>query len=280
MGNLRDYVSLIRPNVCFLAVFGVLVGYLLSTTPDVLQTQDNTRLFAAMVAAFLACGAGNVINDYFDHKIDRINAPNRPIPRGAVKRKSALVFYVALSAVGVALAFYVSVQFFVIALVNMAVLSAYGWKLKRSVHLKNAAVSWLSSSSFMAGGLIENIWMGGMVSLIFTMSFLGTFSREVFKDVEDMKGDKKQGVKTLATVFGKPRALKVASILAVSALAVVLLPYVAGSYALPYLIAVSPGVVLGTAAVVLRDDARKSQRALKFSMYCLTAAFILIALAQ
>ncbi|MBI4894514.1 MAG: geranylgeranylglycerol-phosphate geranylgeranyltransferase [Candidatus Aenigmarchaeota archaeon] len=263
-----------------MAVFAVVVGYLLSAQPTSGQEQDYTRLFAAAIAAFLACAAGNVINDYFDHKIDKINAPNRPIPRGAVKRINALIFYVALSASGIALASYVSPQFLGIAAVNFVVLSAYGWRLKRSVHLKNAAVSWLSSSSFIAGGLIENAWIGDMVSLIFVMSFFGTFSREVFKDIEDVTGDKKQGARTLATEFGKRDAVKIASLLTILALVSVMLPYFSGSQSMTYVIATFPGVVLGASAVAFRNDAKKSQGLLKISMYCIVLAFVLTSLIE
>ena len=276
MGNARDYISLMRPNVCLLAVFAVAVGYLLSPQPTTMQGHDYFVLFAAALAAFLVCAAGNVINDYFDHKIDKINAPNRPIPRGAVKRNSALVFYAVLSVSGIALAAYVSLQFFAIAIVNFAILSAYGWRLKRSLYLKNATVSWLSSSSFVAGGLIGNAWISEMVSLIFIASFLGTFSREVFKDVEDVTGDRKQGARTFATEFGKQSTAVIASLLALTALASVMLPYLVGSQTIVYVIVVLPGVAFGAAAILFRNDAKKSQNMLKASMYCLVMAFVLM----
>jgi geranylgeranylglycerol-phosphate geranylgeranyltransferase len=278
MGKFRDYVNLIRPNVCLLAVFGVIVGYLLSPISDSRQFPDNMKFFAAVLAAFLVCGAGNVINDYFDYKIDKINAPNRPIPSGTIKRKNALIFYIALSIIGLALAFYVSTQFFEIALVNVVVLSAYGWKLKRSLYMKNAAVSWLSSSSFVAGGLVENVWITPAIAMISVISFLGTFSREVFKDVEDMKGDKKQRVRTFATIFGKTNAVNIASFLVLIALISVTSPYFTGTYPPVYMLAASPGIVLGLFAIYFRKNAGRSQKSLKMSMYCVVIAFIIMAL--
>lgn len=43
--------------------------------------------------------AGNVINDYFDYKIDLINKPQRPIPSGRISldnAKTMHIFYLFL----------------------------------------------------------------------------------------------------------------------------------------------------------------------------------------
>jgi len=274
MGSFGGYVSLVRPNVCLLAIFGVVVGYLLSPGSGFPAAYD-VKLLLAVAVAFLACGAGNVINDYFDYKIDKTNAPNRPIPSGAVKRKNALALYFSLSISSLALAFSVSMYFFWIALANVAVLSAYGWNLKRSIYMKNSAVSWLSSSSFLAGGFILNTSIAPAVLIVFMVSFLGTFSREVFKDVQDLKGDRRQKVRTFATVFGRPAATNIASMVAVTALLSVVSPYLFGVYPIAYVLAASPCILLGALAVSNRKDAKKSQRLLKASMYCFTVALIL-----
>jgi len=276
MVSLRGYVALTRPNVCLLAVFGVLVGYLLSPGSGYLATY-GVELILAAAAAFLACGAGNVINDYFDYKIDKTNAPKRPIPNGLVKRSHALIFYVALSVTSLAIALNVSEYFFYIAIVNIAVLSAYGWRLKRSLYMKNSAVSWLSSSSFLAGGIISNVSIAPAVLVIFVVSFLGTFSREIFKDIQDLKGDKKQGVRTFATFLGKTKASYMASLFAMAALLSIVSPYLLGMYTISYLLAMSPGVVFGILAIAYRKDGGKSQKLLKVSMYCVTVTLILMA---
>ena len=50
-------------------------------------------LLAAFAAAFITIGA-NVINDYFDIDIDRINKPDRPLAAGEISRKLALNYFV------------------------------------------------------------------------------------------------------------------------------------------------------------------------------------------
>ncbi|PKM92058.1 MAG: digeranylgeranylglyceryl phosphate synthase, partial [Euryarchaeota archaeon HGW-Euryarchaeota-1] len=41
-------------------------------------------MLIAAAAIFLFSSAGNVLNDYFDREIDKINHPERPIPSNRV----------------------------------------------------------------------------------------------------------------------------------------------------------------------------------------------------
>src|SRR6056297_3992562 len=67
-------------------------------------SEEPMAVVAAIGATGLAVGAGNAINDYFDREIDRINQPERAIPRGAVSPRGALAFSVVLFAGAVAFA--------------------------------------------------------------------------------------------------------------------------------------------------------------------------------
>lgn len=71
---MNAYLEIIRPGNALMAVITVLLMVIISGnfTYDVL---------AAVVVVFILTGAGNSVNDYFDHKIDAINKPRRPIPR-------------------------------------------------------------------------------------------------------------------------------------------------------------------------------------------------------
>jgi geranylgeranylglycerol-phosphate geranylgeranyltransferase len=82
----KAYLEIIRPSVLFLSVFAVIVGAL------VVGYFDVFHIAIASIVALLIAGAGNTVNDYYDHKIDRMNKPKRPIPSGRLKRKNALIF--------------------------------------------------------------------------------------------------------------------------------------------------------------------------------------------
>ena len=120
-------------------------GLLLSAPPE-------PRAAAAVGATVLAVGGGNTINDYFDREIDRINAPDRPIPRGAVSPRGALGFSLALFALAVALALTLPALAIAIAVVNLVALVAYTELFKGLPGVGNLIVAYLGGSTFLFGG--------------------------------------------------------------------------------------------------------------------------------
>ena len=50
---------------------------------------------------------GNVINDYFDVEIDRVNKPLRPLPSNTVRLSSVSGFAIILFALGVFLSIFI-----------------------------------------------------------------------------------------------------------------------------------------------------------------------------
>ncbi|NMB78739.1 MAG: UbiA family prenyltransferase, partial [Methanomicrobiales archaeon] len=83
-------IRITRPVNSFAAGIAAIVAYYIASgmiIPEVL-------LLLAIV--FLVTAAGNVINDYFDVEIDRVNRPDRPIPSGLVTLSAARAFAVIL----------------------------------------------------------------------------------------------------------------------------------------------------------------------------------------
>ena len=72
---MNPYIEILRPVNAVMAVITVILMALIAGRFDV-------DVLLACVVVFTATGAGNVINDYFDHEIDRVNRPSRPIPSG------------------------------------------------------------------------------------------------------------------------------------------------------------------------------------------------------
>ena len=71
-----------------MAIIAVILVAILAKSVDI-------PIILAMLAVFFAMSAGNVINDYFDYKIDLINKPQRPIPSGRMQ-KTMHIFYLFL----------------------------------------------------------------------------------------------------------------------------------------------------------------------------------------
>jgi geranylgeranylglycerol-phosphate geranylgeranyltransferase len=233
-----------------------------------------TPMALAVVATVLATGGGNAINDYFDREIDAINRPDRPIPRGAVSPRSALVFSVLLFAVAVALTLLLPLLAIGIALVNLVALVAYTEVFKGRPGVGNALVAALTGSTFLYGGAAVGGDLAPVV-VLFALAASATLAREIVKDVEDVAGDRQEGLRTLPIVVGERRAVAVAAAFVAAAVLASPLPYLRGTFGVPYLLVLLPAVA-GLAAGMYRsvDAPSTGQRWLKAAMFAAAIAFV------
>jgi geranylgeranylglycerol-phosphate geranylgeranyltransferase len=229
---------------------------------------------AAVAATVLAVGAGMAINDYFDREIDRVNRPDRPIPRGAVSPREALAFSGLLFGVAVVLAVTLPPLAVGIAVVNLLALVAYTELFKGLPGLGNALVGYLTGSTFLFGGAA----VGGRldsVLVLFALASLATFAREVVKDVEDVAGDREEGLRTLPIAYGERRALYLATAVLAAAVIASPAPYLLGTFGLPYLLIVLPADAgMLYAAYESFGDPSTGQSHLKLGTYVAALAFV------
>ncbi|MDS0474028.1 geranylgeranylglycerol-phosphate geranylgeranyltransferase [Natrinema sp. 1APR25-10V2] len=237
---------------------------------------DPLAVAAAVAATGLAVGAGNAINDYFDREIDRVNQPDRAIPRGAVSPRGALVFSVALFAGAVAFALTLPRLALAIAGINLLALVAYTEVFKGLPGLGNALVAYLVGSTFLFGAAAVR-GDGELVPAIvlFILAAVATLTREIVKDVEDIEGDREEGLNTLPIAIGERRALAIAAVLLGAAVVASPLPYVRGDFGVAYLLVVAPAdaVMLAAAYESFRDPTVGQSR-LKYGMFLAALAFI------
>jgi geranylgeranylglycerol-phosphate geranylgeranyltransferase len=239
----------------------------------VADTSPAVRTGAAVGATVLAVGAGNAINDYFDREIDRINAPDRPIPRGAVSPRGAFAFSVLLFAAAVGLSLLLPVGAIGLALFNLLALIAYTELFKGLPAVGNLVVAYLGGSTFLFGGLA----VGGDLTtagVLFGLAALSTFAREVIKDVEDVAGDREEGLNTLPIAVGERRSLVVAAVALGVAVLASPVPYATGAFGAIYLALVLPAdAVMCYAAYEAFGDATAGQSHLKYGMFLAMASF-------
>ncbi len=269
-GAVRGYVEVTRPGNALAA--GVLTFTGAFVAGGVPATSD--LVLVAVAATVFATGGGNVINDYFDREIDEVNRPNRPIPRGAVSPRAAVAETAVLFAGAVGLAILLPRTAIIIAVVNLCLLVAYTQLFKGIPGVGNLVVASLTGSTFLFGGAAVGEPLGAVVLCI--LAGLATLAREVIKDVEDMEGDRQQGLSTLPIAAGTSVALWTA--LACLSVAVVAssLPYLDGTFGVAYAAAVVPAdAVMLIAAWRAFDNPAIGQRRLKLGMYVAIAAFLL-----
>jgi len=229
---------------------------------------------AAVGATVFAVGAGNAINDYFDRDIDRINQPERAIPRGAVTPRGALVFSLGLFTLAVLLSLVLPRVAIAIAVVNLIALIAYTELFKGLPGVGNVIVAYLGGSTFLFGGAA--VGHPGAAAVLFVLAALSTVSREIIKDVEDLEGDREEGLRTLPiAVGGRPSLILAAVVLGVAVLASPI-PYLRDDFGVSYLVVVAPAcLVMLYAAAESFSDPRAGQQHLKYGMFLAAAAFIL-----
>jgi geranylgeranylglycerol-phosphate geranylgeranyltransferase len=229
-------------------------------------------LSAAFISAFIITAAGNSINDYYDSEIDKKNAPQRPIPSGGISKKGALSFALLLFFLGVIVAAFVNIWTIALASFNSVALIFYARNLKGMVFWGNLDVSYLTGSTFIYGGLAAGAPL--VTVFLFLLAFLINMGREIIGDVEDIVGDKKEGIKTLAIKVGAKKSWLVASVFILTAVAMSPLPYSLGLMSVYYLIVVLAADTIFVYSIVQRNP-RKNQKLTKMGIFIALAAFII-----
>ncbi|WP_136716030.1 geranylgeranylglycerol-phosphate geranylgeranyltransferase [Halorientalis salina] len=228
----------------------------------------------AIGATVLATGAGNAINDYFDREIDRINNPDRPIPRGAVSPRDGLWFSIGLFGLAVVLVLALLPPLAIaIAVLNLLALVTYTELFKGLPGVGNALVAYLGGSTFLFGGAaIGNI---EPTVVLFVLAALSTLAREIIKDVEDIAGDREEGLNTLPIAVGERRAMWLAAAMLVVAALASPLPYLTETFGVAYLVVVLPAdLIMLYAGYEGFTDPTAGQSHLKYGMFLAAVAFI------
>ena len=213
------YVTITRPVNSLAAGLAAIVAYLIATGSII---PEALLLFAVVT---LITAAGNVINDYYDVEIDRVNRPDRPIPSGQVTLPAARAYAITLFLAGVLVCFLTNVLCIAIAVVNSLLLVAYAARLKRTPLLGNIAVSYLAASMFLFGGALGGLPGLFLVLPFAAMTFFAMLARELVKDAEDIEGDRASGAVTLPIRQGIPFTMYLALFCAVLGVAASLVPF-------------------------------------------------------
>jgi geranylgeranylglycerol-phosphate geranylgeranyltransferase len=194
--SLAGLFTITRPLNSLTAGLAAIVAYLIATgtiKPAVLL------LFTVVT---LVTAAGNVINDYFDVAIDRVNRPDRPIPSGRVSLPAARAYAVTLFLAGILVCLLTNELCIAIAVFNSILLIGYAARLKRTPLIGNIAVSYLAASMFLFGGALGGL--PGILQVIpfAVMTFFAMLARELVKDAEDVEGDRGSKADTIPILYG------------------------------------------------------------------------------
>jgi heme O synthase-like polyprenyltransferase len=129
MGNIRDYLILIRIPNLFTIPSNVMVGF---SQLVLLNNANWTTLLILIVTSLLLYTVGIVLNDYIDRQIDRRERPTRPLPSGRISARSALILVLVATLSSILAAAYVSSLTLIIVLIIIGTILAYDCWLKSS----------------------------------------------------------------------------------------------------------------------------------------------------
>ncbi len=252
MNRFSATIEVVRPHNMIAAGACVSAGYYIA------GGRDGAAMMWPVILTALVVGLGNLINDYFDADIDKVNKPRRPIPSGRLSPAYVFRLYL-LGTVGLSVTgfFLLDAVPAVIILAWEILLFLYAWKIKRLLLLGHLLVGLVASSAFIFGAVaVDNI---EAVAFPVLFAFMFVMGRELVKGAEDVEGDKYVGASTLSVRLGAERTGELAVYFMLVCVFLAPLPVMLGSYGPLYAIVmglvVVPGLLLA-AYMVLRHPGR------------------------
>jgi len=274
----QSCIELSRPGNSLLAAsFVILVAVMAGMNP---RYDLQIILTAAAVATLITAG-GNTINDYYDRDIDAINKPNRPIPSKRIRGNVALAYSLLLFILGIFMSLFLNPFALTIAIFNSFLLVFYAYDLKKTGFLGNIVISYLTASVFLFGGAVVNTTLSWWIGFVLAAcAFLVTAGREIAKDIEDIKGDRKAGARTLPIVLGNAKSALLASAFLVIVTLFSPIPYLLGIFHWYYIVVISIADLLFIYSIYLllknpdTKSAAQVQKNLKIAIIIALLAFI------
>ena len=238
------YLNLIRyKNLSIIAFTQIVIKFVLFPTFGVFTTLNNFQFTCLVLATVLIAAAGYVIKDINNVIADGINKPDKLIVTKKVSLNTANNLYMTLTIIGVCFGLYVSNSidknsFLAVFILVAGLLYAYATNIKKIPLAGNVLISLIVGLSILIVGVFDltpaiNLanrdFQKQMMSLLLDyaiFAFLINLTREIVKDCEDVDGDYKQGVNTLAIAFGiKRTALVCFALVAITIISVIFYNY-------------------------------------------------------
>lgn len=226
---MSPYLKIVRlPNLAII----VLTQYLLwicvigkyYSFGDASPAMGNFDFLLLVVSTLLIAAGGYIVNDIFDARADEINKPEKMIIGKSIDPSLAYKIYYALTFAGILIGFYLAfrVDYLMMGFVYIAIallLYLYSDRYQKMVLWGNIVISVLSAMVIIIVWLFEffalrnnpliyaevlkqlpaiSILTAGYAAFAFLVSLI----REIFKDMQDVEGDKAAGYYSLPVAKG------------------------------------------------------------------------------
>lgn len=233
-------LKLTRPiNLIVIALTMVGIRFLflkeLNDVPYFQSAFEQLDFFLLVFSTVLIAAGGNIINDYFDVKADKINKPNKVIIGKFVKPRLAIVLHWTLNFLAFSIALYLSWKqhsfwYLFIHLFSINALWIYSTQLKRRFLIGNIVIAALTglvpilSALYFINSAHIQVAQVDLTTTTHLVIFLAVFAailnliREIIKDMEDVKGDLLLRATTIPIKIGLSKTKRIVSVLLIATL--------------------------------------------------------------
>jgi len=282
----KDAIEISRPINCLMGALTVVIG-LLNTRLNVPLEKFTINIILGVFTYIFIAASGNVINDIYDIEIDKINRPERPIPRGSISLKQAKKLFFLFLGIAIILSL-LNTLILSLTFINLALLIFFGfiaWVYakwgKKSGFLGNIIVGISYSIGLVYGAYLNSEIIPPYILYFFITAFSLLVAREIIKGCEDIEGDKNHGVKTLAIKIGIKASRNISVIFALLAVVFFILPvftdilnkFLFIVFMVISLIEVGYTIVLMLTSDLRKEDLKKISLLLKIGMLLGLTAF-------
>lgn len=226
--NILAFFSLVRWLNLLIIVFTQYMAriFLVGPAADWKSYILDPHQAAISLATLLIAAAGYIINDYFDVKIDLINKPESVIIGRKITRRAAILTHQTLNGIGIVIGLFLGLKVLVINVLAVGLLWYYASFYKKKAFIGNFLVAGLTGASLIVISVYykqNELFINIYAIFAFSISLI----REIIKDMEDIRGDKAHGCRTLPILWGIRKTKKLLYVFIVSFIAIV---FVMGIY--------------------------------------------------
>ena len=249
---MKTFLKLIRiSNLAIIALTMYAIRFCFFSLGGKISVNETIEQFLFSLLVFstlIIAAAGNIINDYFDIKSDKVNKPDNWIIGNMIPKRKAILYHWSLSSIAFTIAIILSIYYHTfwyvfIHLFSINILWLYSVYFKKTTLLGNFIVAFLTALVVILTGIhfaingtfsteipktifqnssnvnqailewkfifLEN---GKFIWIFAFFSFILNFGREIIKDIEDIDGDRILSAKTLPLKYGVRNAKIIATI--------------------------------------------------------------------
>ena len=191
--------------------------YIFASDKPLKKVLFDVNLLMLVLATAAVIAGGYIINNFYDSEKDLINRPNKTMLDKLVSQNTKLSFYFVLNFSAVVMASYVSFKPVLFFSFYIFSIWFYSHKLKKMPIVGNVVSSILTLTPFF----VIFVYYHNFKSVVFvhaTFLFLIIATRELTKDLENIKGDLTLNYRTIPIVYGERTSKKMISVLVIATL--------------------------------------------------------------